>query len=137
MNRERLPPPGDVGRWGDATQRGAAHRAASPYRDRPDGRVHGQVGCVPPPLRPAAPCAAPCWSAADEPALLTSFSNAVALPSDAASVDGGACSIRSGARVQLGMRTGDHDMMHGLACMRGCSLVVQRAERGSNFKNRV
>ena len=52
-------------------------------------------------------------------------------------VDSGACSIRSGARVQLGMHKGDHDMVHGLACMRGCSLVVQRVECGSNFKNRV
>ena len=48
-----------------------------------------------------------------------------------------ACSIRGAARVQLGMRKGDHDMVHGLACMRGCSLVVQRVERGANFKNRV
>ena len=39
--------------------------------------------------------------------------------------------------MQLGMRNGDHDMVHGLACMRGCSLVVQRVERGANFKNRV
>ena len=58
-------------------------------------------------------------------------------PRRSALVDSGACSIRSGARVQLGMRKGDHDIVHGLACMRGCSLVVQRAERGSNFKNRV
>jgi hypothetical protein len=58
-------------------------------------------------------------------------------PRRSALVDSGACSIRSGARVQLGMRKGDHDMVHGLACMRGCSLVVQRVERGSNFKNRV
>ena len=47
-------------------------------------------------------------------------------PRRSALVDSGACSIRSGARVQLGMRKGDHDMVHGLACMRGCSLVVQR-----------
>ena len=58
-------------------------------------------------------------------------------PRRSALVDSGACSIRSGARVQLGMRKGDHDMVHGLACMRGCSLVVQRVERGANFKNRV
>jgi hypothetical protein len=58
-------------------------------------------------------------------------------PRRSALVDSGACSIRSGARMQLGMRKGDHDMVHGLACMRGCSLVVQRVERGSNFKNRV
>lgn len=47
-------------------------------------------------------------------------------PRRSALVDSGACSIRSGARMQLGMRKGDHDMVHGLACMRGCSLVVQR-----------
>ena len=58
-------------------------------------------------------------------------------PRRSALVDSGACSIRSGARMQLGMRKGDHDMVHGLACMRGCSLVVQRVERGANFKNRV
>jgi hypothetical protein len=58
-------------------------------------------------------------------------------PRRSALVDSGACSIRSGARMQLGMRNGDHDMVHGLACMRGCSLVVQRVERGANFKNRV
>ena len=58
-------------------------------------------------------------------------------PRRSALVDSGACSIRSGARVQLGMRKGDHDMVHGLACMRGCSLVVQRVERWANFKNRV
>ena len=58
-------------------------------------------------------------------------------PRRSALVDSGACSIRSGARMQLGMRKGDHDMVHGLACMRGCSLVVQRVECGSNFKNRV
>ena len=37
-------------------------------------------------------------------------------PRRSALVDRGACGIRSGARVQLGMRTGDHDMVHGLAC---------------------
>ena len=58
-------------------------------------------------------------------------------PRRSALVDSGACSIRSGARMQLGMRKGDHDMVHGLACMRRCSLVVQRVERGANFKNRV
>ena len=58
-------------------------------------------------------------------------------PRRSALVDSGACSIRSGARMQLDMRKGDHDMVHGLACMRGCSLVVQRVERGANFKNRV
>ena len=58
-------------------------------------------------------------------------------PRRSALVDNVACSIRSGARVQLGMRKGDHDMVHGLACMRGCSLVVQRVERWANFKNRV
>jgi hypothetical protein len=58
-------------------------------------------------------------------------------PRRSALVDSGACSIRSGARVQLGMRKGDHDIVHGLACMRGCSLVVQRVDCGSIFKNRV
>ncbi len=84
MNRERLPPQGDAPLYRGAAPRG---EPLSPYLDRgPDGRMRGEVVCVPHPRgpiccpRPAAPCAARGWSAADEPTLPTSFSNEPTLP---------------------------------------------------------